>query len=81
MTDPILSKAFACADATEQAGMFDSMARELFVVCGGRHRSGATTIQGYEMQCCYISEKLGKDGVQLIEDLYGFIELRKKDMQ
>jgi len=79
MTDPILAKAFACADATEQAGMFDSMARELFVVCGGRF-SRHSPLSGYEPQVCEISKKLSKDGIQLIKDLAGFIELREKDM-
>ena len=79
MTDPILAKAFACADATEQAGMFDSMARELFVVCGGRFRRD-TPMAGYEPQCCEIARKLGKDGRELIKDLHAFILLRDKEM-
>lgn len=79
MTDPILAKAFACADATEQANMIDSFARELFVVCGGRFRRD-TVLAGYEPQCCEISRKLTKDGIAFIEDLYGFIQLRKKEI-
>lgn len=80
MTDPILAKAFACADATEQAGMIDSMARELFVVCGGRF-SRHSPLAGYEPQCCEISRKLTKDGIQFIKDLHGFLVLREKDME
>lgn len=79
MSDPILAKAFAVADATEQAAMIDSMARELFVVCGGRFRRD-TVLAGYEPQCCEISRKLTKDGVQFIKDLHAFLELRSKDM-
>lgn len=79
MTDPILAKGFACADATEQAAMIDSFARELYVVCGGRFRRD-TPMAGYEPQCCEISRKLGKDGIQFIKDLHEFIVLREKDM-
>ena len=79
MSDPILAKAFACADATEQAGMIDAMARELFVVCGGRF-ARHSPLAGYEPQCCEISRKLTKDGIQFIKDLAAFIELREKDM-
>lgn len=79
MTDPILAKAFAVADATEQAGLIDSMARELFVVCGGRF-ARHSSIAGYEPQVCEISRKLTKDGIAFIKDLYSFIELREKDL-
>lgn len=79
MTDPILAKAFACADATEQAGLIDSMARELFVICGGRF-ARHSPLAGYEPQCCEISRKLTKDGIQFVKDLYAFIELREKEM-
>lgn len=79
MTDPILAKAFAVADATEQAGLIDAIARELFVVCGGRF-SRHSALAGYEPQCCEISRKLTKDGIKFIKDLSEFIELREKDM-
>jgi hypothetical protein len=80
MTDPILAKAFAVADATEQAGLIDAMARELFVVCGGRF-ARHSALAGYEPQCCEISRKLTKDGVQFIKDLHAFIELREEAME
>lgn len=79
MTDPILAKAFAVADATEQAGLIDSMARELFIVCGGRFNR-TSPMCGYEPQCCDIAKKLTKDGVKFIKDLHEFIELRERDM-
>lgn len=77
MTDPILAKAFAVADATEQAGLIDSMARELFVVCGGR----GGLVGGYEGQCCEISRKLSKDGIAFIKDLHAFLRLREEDIK
>ena len=80
MTDPILAKAFACADSTEQAGMIDSFARELYVVCGGRFNRSAP-LSGYEPQCCDIAKKLGKDGIKFIKDLAAFIDLREKEME
>ena len=80
MTDPILAKAFAVSNDTEQANLIDSMARELFVACGGRYRKD-TVYGGYEQQCCSISGKLGKDGIQFIKDLHGFIELRERSME
>ncbi len=80
MNDPILAKAFAVADATEQANLIDGMARELFVVCGGRF-SRYSPLAGYEPQCCEISRKLSKDGIQFIKDLHSFIELREKGME
>jgi len=80
MTDPILAKAFACADATEQAGMIDSIARELFVVCGGRF-ARHSPLAGYEPQICEISRKLGKDGKDFIKDIYHFLELREKSIE
>lgn len=79
MSDPILAKAFACANSIEQAGMIDAMARELFVVCGGRF-SRHSMLAGYEPQCCEISRELKKDGIQFIKDLHEFILLREKDM-
>lgn len=80
MTDPILAKAFAVADATEQAAMIDSFARELWVVCGGRF-SRHNSFGGYEPQCCEISRKLTKDGIQFIKDLAHFLELREMEMK
>lgn len=80
MTDPILARAFAVSNDTEQAELINSVARELFVVCGGRFRKESQYGAGYESQCCMISAKLNKDGSQLIKDLYGFIQLRERDM-
>lgn len=79
--DNILAKAFAVSNATEQASMLNILARELFVACGGRYGRDITSSQGYEMQCCYISKDLDKDGIQLIKDLHNFILLREKDME
>lgn len=79
MKEIILSRAFACSDAREQADMINEFGRELFVVCGGRFRRD-TAFAGYEPQCCEISKHLNKDGIQFVRDLYGFIELREKDM-
>ena len=80
MKDPILAKAFAHADDTEQAGLIDSIARELFVLCGGRF-SKRNSMAGYESQLCAISQKLGKDGIAFIKDLHEFIVLREKDIR
>lgn len=80
MKEIILSRAFACSDAREQAELLNDIARELFVVCGGR-RNRDSVFGGYEPQCCEISRYLNKDGIQFITDLYEFIQLRKKDME
>ena len=80
MTDPILAKAFACADSTEQAALIDSFARELWVICGGRF-SKHSALAGYEPQCCDIAKKLKADGKKFIKDLHAFIELYEKDME
>ena len=80
MTDPILARAFAVSNDTEQADLINSMARELFVQCGGRYRRDSNIGAGYESQCCNLSRKLNKDGIQFVKDLFGFIELREKDM-
>ena len=81
MTDPILAAAFANADASDQASLLDSFARELFVRCGGRIRRGSQLMEGYEQQCCMITQKLGADGVALIEDLHAFVVLRKEEIK
>jgi hypothetical protein len=69
----VLAKAFSCADAHEQAEMLNTMARELFVACRGQ--------AGFEMQSCYLSKELNKDGEALILGLAAFIELRRKEIQ
>lgn len=81
MTDPILAKAFAVANDTEQADLINSIARELFVQCGGRYRRDSNTGAGYESQCCNISAKLNSDGKAFIIELYEFIQLREKDIK
>lgn len=73
MTDPILSKAFACANDYEQAGMLNGMARELFVACRGK--------AGFESQVCTLTRHLNADGIALIEELHAFVELRKKEIR
>ncbi len=71
-TDTLLARAFAEADAEEQADLLNHLAREHYVRCGGRDK--------LEMQCCYMSDKLNKDGIALIKQLHGFIVLREEDM-
>jgi hypothetical protein len=72
MTNGILAKAFSCADATEQAQMLNTMARELYVACKGR--------MGFETQCCYITDELTSDGMAFVEMLAGFVKLRREEM-
>ena len=70
--ETLLSRAFASAGAEEQANLINCLARELHVVCKGS--------SGLEMQCCYISDDLNRDGIALIKKLYEFIELREEEM-
>lgn len=79
MSDWLLIKAFSMANDSEQAEIINSFARELFVRCGGRMKTGS--VDGYESQCCSISRNLNKDGIAFIEDLHAFIELRNKDIK
>ena len=67
------SLAFAHADGTEQAEMLNSMGRELFVSCRGD--------RGFEMQCCFLTQKLNNDGIALIERLSEFVKLRKEEIR
>jgi len=71
--DPILSAAFAGSDERDQAGFINELARELFVVCKGRN--------GFEQQICGLSKHLDADGISFIEQLMGFIELRRKPIE
>lgn len=76
MSDYILAKAFAHANDQEQAGMINTMARELFVHCGGNR-----VPYGFDSQICYISNYINKDGEDFLRRLLEFIELRKKDIR
>lgn len=79
MGNGLLSKAFSVATDQQQAEMINEMARELFVRCGGRRQSAS--MDGYENQVCNLSKYLNADGVAFIDDLYAFVELRRKDMK
>ena len=70
--ETLLSRAFSEANAEEQANLLNCLARELYVRCGGSNKM--------ESQCCYMSDKLNKDGIALIKKLYEFIELREEEM-
>lgn len=71
-SDKILARAFATATDEEQAGMINHLARELFVSCRGRY--------GFTTQCCALSAYLDKDGLALIKELHGFVELREEEI-
>ncbi len=70
--ETLLSRAFAEAGAAEQANLLNCLARELYVSCGGSSKM--------EMQCCYMSDELNKDGVALIKRLHAFIVLREEEI-
>lgn len=72
MSDGILARAFAQADAHDQAEILNLMSRELYVACKGNSKM--------DTQCLYISEKL-KDAVPMIESLAAYIKLRKDKME
>ena len=71
-TDRLLARTIASADADEQAGLFNSLARELYVACRGR--------RDYETQCSYLTDALDRDGIKFIKDLAEFITLREEDI-
>ena len=78
MKEVIFSRAFAMSSGEEQAQLINDLSRELFVQCGGRHRQ---PYGGMEWQLCEISRFLNNDGMNFIEELNGFIELRRKEMK
>jgi hypothetical protein len=72
-TDPILARAFGGANDTEQAGLINSMSRQLYQQCKGRI--------GFTMQCCMLADKLNVDGMDLINELAEYVKLRKEKIQ
>lgn len=70
MSDSVLAKAFSVANAQEQAEMLNAMARELYVSCRGK--------TNWEMQLCFLSDKLNADGIALINALHEYVKLRKE---
>lgn len=64
-----IGKAFAHESDHEQAGIINAMAREMIVSCKDDHTM--------EMQCCYVSDRIDKNGKILIEHLAEFIKLRE----
>lgn len=78
MREIIFSRAFAMSNGEEQANLINDLSRELFVRCGGMHRKDS--YGGMEWQLCEISKFLNADGMKFIEELAGFVELRKKEM-
>lgn len=68
--DPIkIGKIYAHASDNEQSAIINSMGAELTVAC--------RNAKSREMQICYISDKLDKNGKALITDLFEFITLRE----
>lgn len=69
----ILAKALSIADADEQAALLNRMARELFVMCGGKSKM--------EIQLCFLSDKLNADGKAMIRALADFVRLRDEKIE
>lgn len=75
----VLAKALSVSDADEQAEFINTLARELWVVCGGKF--GRDGRGGFEQQICFLSDRLDKAGIHLIKELAEFIRLREEEMQ
>ena len=70
--DPVAwGKALAHSYDELQAAILNALASELSIACGGRHRD-------VEMQHCYISDKLDKNGREFIKSLAAFVKLREE---
>lgn len=70
--DKYLIRVFAEADSDVQAELINLWGRELFVSCRGH--------DGFDSQCCYVSSSLDKDGAAFIRALFGYVELREKEI-
>jgi len=62
-----IGKEFARSDDHHQAAILNAMGSELIVTCREK----------FEMQCCYLSDRLDKNGAELIKKLAEFIYLRE----
>ena len=61
---------FAHSSSSEQSELINSLGRELFVACKGKHN--------FEGQLCHISNELNSNGVRFIHELNEFIALREE---
>lgn len=63
----IVAKELAHSDDTQQAEFLNTFAKELQIICRDKTQN----------QLCYLSDRLDRDGIYLIDELYDFVALRK----
>lgn len=68
-----LGRAFAMADAEDQAAMLNKAGELLYMACKGQ--------QGTEKQLCAIAEFMNNAGWHMVKELAGFYEFRKEILQ
>lgn len=64
------AKAFAHSGSDDQSKFINMLGYELYVACKG---------DGFEFQCCWISDELDDNGIRLIKELHEFILLREQN--
>lgn len=66
----ILQRAFAEANSTEQAEMFNEFGRLLYMMCSHKGKMGMDT------QLCYVADDLDAHGERMIVALAEFVKLK-----